>query len=74
MTIRDMKEQTPMNRKQMITNLDEALFMLRDWIDTEDKLEECDLTFDDKEWVYTWIKAVYEDLSSLKDDELTTWF
>lgn len=63
-----------MNRKQMITNLDVALFMLRDWIDTEDKLEECDLTFKDKEAVYTWIKAVYEDLSSLKDDELTTWF
>lgn len=56
-----------MNREEMMDNLKIALALLRDWINSEDNL-----TSDDKEECYEFIKAVYEELSFLKDDEPLT--
>ena len=70
MTERERKEK--MNREEMTDNLGLALAMLRDWIDSEDKWEKCDLTPNDKEACYEFIEVVYEELSLLKDDEPLT--
>lgn len=61
-----------MNREEMMDNLKIALALLRDWINSEDNWEKCDLTPDDKEECYEFIEAVYEELSLLKDDEPLT--